>query len=227
MRALDTAALIVVVLVGGNFGFNAMYPSATIRYRLTLAVNTPEGIKTGSGVIEVTYAKAVRLLGSSAEITTGVKGEAVVVDLGKRGILFALLKEGQSPRSAPEWIVTKAFGFPGGGIGSPPDTDIARLRTLRGKAELPSEELPLLVRFRDIHDPTSVERVDPANLAASFGPGVRLARATIEITDDPVTTGIKKRLPSFGKGTGYAEWFRRLPYNSPIRIGPADFYKGT
>lgn len=97
MRALDTAALIVVVLVGGYFGFNAMYPSATIRYRLTLAVNTPEGIKTGSGVIEVTYAKAVRLLGSSAEITTGVKGEAVVVDLGKRGILFALLKEGAKP----------------------------------------------------------------------------------------------------------------------------------
>jgi hypothetical protein len=189
------AVVIAAIVLAGYFGFHVTHPSATIRYRLTLTVDTPEGIKTGSGVIQVTYAKAVRILGSSAEITIGVKGEAVVVDLGKRGLLFALLKAGKEPRSAPDWIVLKAFGFKGGALGSPPDANIARLQTLHGKKQLSSQELPLLVRFRDIHDPTSVERVDPDNLAASFGPGVRLADATIEITDDPVTNGIEKRLP--------------------------------
>ena len=53
---------------------------------------------------------------------------------------------------------------------------------------------PMLVTFRDVRDPTSVERVDPAALDKSFGPGVRLRRITVAVTDDPVTTGIEKRL---------------------------------
>jgi hypothetical protein len=53
----------------------------------------------------------------------------------------------------------------------------------------------------------TVEAVDPANFAASFGDGVRLERATVEImpkgiwplnefgfTGTPMTTGIEKRL---------------------------------
>ncbi|WP_066268991.1 hypothetical protein [Blastomonas sp. CCH3-A3] len=53
---------------------------------------------------------------------------------------------------------------------------------------------PMLVRFRDINDPTTVERVDPDALAASFGEGVKLRRVTVQLTDDPVTKGIEKRL---------------------------------
>ncbi|MEP3196791.1 MAG: hypothetical protein ABJO57_02900, partial [Lentilitoribacter sp.] len=37
--------------------------------------------------------------------------------------------------------------------------------------------------------PTSVKEVDPANLAATFGPGYSLQSITLEITDDPVTEG--------------------------------------
>jgi hypothetical protein len=51
------------------------------------------------------------------------------------------------------------------------------------------------VTFGDIKDPTSVARVDPDDLAASFGAGVKLKAITVEITDDAVTTGIEKRLP--------------------------------
>jgi hypothetical protein len=52
-----------------------------------------------------------------------------------------------------------------------------------------------LVRFGDPNDPEAVERVDPNHLAASFGPGVSLKPATVEITGDPLTTGIEKKLP--------------------------------
>jgi hypothetical protein len=38
----------------------------------------------------------------------------------------------------------------------------------------PEVQYPLLVTFGDIADPKSVALVDPTNLAASFGPGVRL-----------------------------------------------------
>lgn len=53
---------------------------------------------------------------------------------------------------------------------------------------------PMLVTFGDIDDPTSVERVDTDDLAARFGMGYALERITVQITDDPVTTGIEARL---------------------------------
>ena len=56
----------------------------------------------------------------------------------------------------------------------------------------------MLVRFRDINDPKTVERVDPGKIDASFGPGVSLKSATFQVTDDPVTKGIAKRLPWLG-----------------------------
>ena len=53
---------------------------------------------------------------------------------------------------------------------------------------------PMLVTFGDLDDPTSVERVDPDDLAATFGEGVSLKRITVQVTDDPVTSGIGQRL---------------------------------
>ena len=52
----------------------------------------------------------------------------------------------------------------------------------------------MLVTFGDLDDPTSVAEVDPDDLAASFGEGYALKRITVQITDDPVTTGIEQRL---------------------------------
>ena len=70
------------------------------------------------------------------------------------------------------------------------------LEKLRAKtALLVPQEMPFLVRFRDLKNPMSVEEVQPGNLAATFGGGARLLRATIEMTDAPVTTGIETRLP--------------------------------
>ncbi len=59
----------------------------------------------------------------------------------------------------------------------------------------------MLVTFGDLDDPTSVEEVDPDDLGATFGEGNSLRRITVQITDDPVTTGIEKRL----------EWLSEYP----------------
>jgi hypothetical protein len=195
MRTLGIIAAISVALYAA---YAFAFPSVTVRYRLALTVEADGVEHTGSCVIQVTYGKNVRLMGASGEIYIEVKGEAVAVDIPGRGTLFAVLKAGEHHRSSPEWIVPKAFGFPGGGIGSPPEPSFDRLRALKGRVELAPGDLPLLVRFRDINDPKTVERVDPNDLAASFGPGAYLKRATIEITRDPVTTDIEKRLSWLG-----------------------------
>ena len=47
----------------------------------------------------------------------------------------------------------------------------------------------MLVTFDDIAKPETVRRVDPADLAAVFGEGVRLKAVTLEITEMKVTEG--------------------------------------
>ena len=72
-------------------------------------------------------------------------------------------------------------------------TPIRRARIIkrqRGRARCAAfGALPLLVTFTDIKDPTTVKKVDPDNLAATFGPGVSLKSITLEITDETVTEG--------------------------------------
>lgn len=99
-------------------------------------------------------------------------------------------------------------------------------RRIGAKADISPNNLPMLVRFHDINDPKTVERVDPNNLAATFGEGVNLVSTTIEITDEPITTGIEKVLPSW-KGTDFAKWRASLPYGHPLAIDRSDFIKGA
>jgi hypothetical protein len=48
-------------------------------------------------------------------------------------------------------------------------------------------------------DPKSVEAVAADALEKSFGPGTKLRRITVQITDDAVTSGIGKRLAWLGE----------------------------
>ncbi len=152
----------------------------TVRYRLTLEALVDGEPKTGSGVIEVTYAKQSRFAGQRPGMETS-RGEAVVLDLGPRGTLFALLKADTDSRSTPETIILRAFNFPGGVLPGPIDVGLRQLERLSGKRELPLTSLPLLVRFREPKDPKTVERVDPLNVARSLGAGTKLVRASLEI----------------------------------------------
>ena len=52
----------------------------------------------------------------------------------------------------------------------------------------------MIVRFRNIGDPATIQRVDPNDFAATVGTGVTLERATLAITADPVTRSINTTL---------------------------------
>jgi hypothetical protein len=186
---LQALLLLAIVIVG----FNLVYPPITYRYRLTLDVETPEGIKSGSSVVQVTVKKGGLQLNPEGARTIFVRGEAVAVDLGARGALFALLCSRRWVDA--QYMVFEAFPWPKGPGGEGTREASWYYHALQAKRELPTELLPMLVRFRDINDPKTVEEIDPNNLAASFGPGVRLQKATIEMTKDAVTNGIEDILP--------------------------------
>ena len=172
------------------------------RYRLTVEVDTPEGLKTGSSVIEVEQ-RLVRP-GSNpagAAVERRVRGEAVVVELPDGHTLFALLRSDNNVEWASNVMQTLAPRIKGENF----EQQLDNMLALEGEKVLPRmfpptghlgerSAYPVLVTFGNIDDPTSVDLIDPENLAATFGEGVSLRRITVQITKEPVTVGIGQRL---------------------------------
>ena len=69
------------------------YPSGTWRYKITIEVETPEGIKSGYAVREVTAQTRITINPDLPPEMFNTFGEAVVIDLGKYGTLFSLIGE--------------------------------------------------------------------------------------------------------------------------------------
>lgn len=157
-------------------------------------------------------------------------GEAVAVDLGKRGYLFALLRSATSVDDAYR-IVYKSFPWPEGPGGEHTTPGILYYNALHGSARVPPSAMPLLVRFRDIQNLETVELVNPDDLAASFGDGVNLVEAKIELipTNIPISHQLETRFP------WQTEWRQRRrtfffiidypKYDMKIRLSDDDFIK--
>ncbi|WP_145662233.1 hypothetical protein [Bradyrhizobium stylosanthis] len=73
--------------------------------------------------------------------------------------------------------------------------DVPRVARLRGPRKISPNDLPDLVTFADMGDPSSVIEVDRNDLQASVGANITLSEVTIESTDEPITRGIEHVLP--------------------------------
>jgi hypothetical protein len=171
------------------------------RYKLTLAVNTPDGVKRRSSVVEVAFRDF-----SFPERGTAhrLRGEALYLDLGRGARpLIALLTSQLHPRPEKDWSWTRDAG---------PDTrqmsrlyniapskdfmdDVPRIAKMRGPRRITSADLPDLVTFADANNPSTVIEVDPNNLQAALGPNVAWSEITLESTDEPITNGLRTKLP--------------------------------
>lgn len=147
--------------------------------------------------------------------------EAVYVDIGNRGTLFALIPTAnwtrtgvlsvdlEGVRDFPFYIPIKDWP-PAGKVYV--EDRFERLVKMQGSgAEIPclaedgfdkegrsgwrASSCPIMVRFGDINVSKTVELVNPKDLAASFGDGVKLRSVRVEITDGPYSQKIHKKLP--------------------------------
>jgi hypothetical protein len=172
------------------------------RYNFTVEVEDNGRIARGSAIQEEHCVFSDGLIRMGNALNCGVKGEAVVVDLGEKGRLFVLLtgdpnrrRTSDSPWGLLEYMHRNLFD-PVGLTAAAFD----RIAASRETVTLDAIHTPMMVRFRDINDPTTVELVDPAHLEASFGPGVKFAKATTAIASNALTTGIEKTLPWLNSG---------------------------
>lgn len=159
------------------------------RQKLTITVETPVGDVSASSVSAVSWRKhwiQTDGMGWSYDLT----GEAVVVEVTPGRYLFALL----GGPGKTEYMGSVAAASIAGREGRVIDGALfAEVQGGRDRAAgvitVPEVQYPMLVTFGDIADPASVKLVDPTDLAASFGPGVRLKSVTLEVTDEAVTLG--------------------------------------
>ena len=153
-------------------------------------MDTPDGEVRGSTVSKITIQHTDgALVVPAAKGFDGrvMLGEATVVDLGDGRYLFVLLgNDSAQLREAHREAYDAATK--GGGNWIPRWMNALERQTT--PRPVPPEYYPLLVTFGDINDPASVRRVDPADLAATFGAGFGLREITLEVTDDAVTEGV-------------------------------------
>ena len=210
MSNLTKALLILAALaLGAVMWWKINYPTYAWNQKLTVTVSTPRGEVSGSSVVAVSWNRNFFSGGwGGPPFHLTLRGEATTVDLGEGQFLFAVLGYHGSKQCTgliPLKLLRQKLPLQSDDDYWAPDTfNRVQAARRRGPITLPQQLYPVFLRFRDIKDRSTVERVDPDNLTKSFGPGVRLVRVTIEITDEPVTQGIRKVLPWLSrKNVGY------------------------
>lgn len=227
------AATLALSLLAAAGWWRLAYPSHTHRYRLTLEVEADGEVRSDSGVVEVSWRRQPKILPQVLEWTETVRGQAVPVDLGRHGLLLAVLA-GAGPRelwgvSAP-YLAMRAFAGkapglrpllpswrgPGLGMYPPGEGAAVTARLPAGsRAALDADSMPQLTWLSDPNDRTTARPVPPGELPTAIAPGVRLRCMAVEITRERVTTNLGKRLPWL------AEFVRMT------RKGPQSFSPGA
>lgn len=191
-------ALLVLVCLAAT---GCSKPATTYAYRLTLEVQTPEGLRKGESTIQIKTSVTTPPMPYAGMASHDVAGEAVVVDLGIRGKLFALFRQGDKGGFTSEYDWSPDLLSQLAPKIEPAEGESAHETQARALASLPGvhtlwprqknrparQTLPLLVRFDNLRNPWTVRQVSYDNLASSFGPGVHLRRMTAEVVQaDPV-----------------------------------------
>jgi hypothetical protein len=192
---LGPLALLAVLFIGDQIRINR--PGH--KYRLTVEVETPEGLKSARGVMAVHPDR-----GYSRSGHTTTKGDAVLVDLGGGKNLVALLahRDNTVDLDGMNYVALRAYKAAGQNV------SFNEMSRMTGAVPVTGALIPILVSFTDLSNPATARTVPPDNLAAVLGQGFRLHRMTAEVVPngiwpldfggrlgEPVTRGIEAKLP--------------------------------
>jgi hypothetical protein len=196
LKWIGPIALLAALVIGDQIRLNR--PGH--KYRLAVEVETPDGVKSASGVMSVHPDRGYSRSGS-----TLTKGDAVVVDLGGGHKLLALLAHIDDKGlelDGMNYVALRAFNAAGNKV------SFNQMNRIGGAAPVTGALIPVLAAFTDIDDPATMRVVKPDDLEAAFGNGFRLRSVIAEAVPngywpldlggplgEPVTRGIEARLP--------------------------------
>jgi len=195
-RWLGPLALLGVLVIGDQIRINR--PGH--KYRLTVEVETPEGVKSASGTMAVhpdrSYSRGGR---------TRTKGDAVWVDLGGGKNLLALLAHIDNKSidlDDMNYVALRAYKAAGRNV------SFNEMSRMTGAVPVTGALIPVLVTLTDPNDPGTAHAVRPDDLEAGLGRGFHLHGISAEVVPngvwpldfggrlgEPVTRGIEAKLP--------------------------------
>jgi hypothetical protein len=194
-RWLGPVALLAVLFIGDQIRIHR--PGH--KYRLTLEVETPEGLRRGSSIVSVHPDR-----GYSRHGHTSTRGDAVFVDLGGGKNLVALMAHIDSTidLDGMNYLALRAYKAAGRNV------SFSEMSRMTGAVPVTGALIPVLVTFADVRDPASIRTVPSDAMAAAFGTGFRLHDIYAEVVPnglwpldfgwplgEPVTRGIQSKLP--------------------------------
>ena len=195
-------ALPVILLVGGFFVATAysMFFTYTHRFRITVEVETPNGLKTGSSVLQASYSVSPSWIPQTGTLNSSLRGEAVFVDLGAGKNIVALLAGGaHGEQYFGADLAARALARDKFNENDPPTRRwFKEAPSWTGSAELTGELKPVIVTFADPLKPETARVISPFQLDPEIGPGFHLKRVWIEMTRDSVARNLDRRLPWIG-----------------------------
>lgn len=174
------------------------------KYRMTVEVETPAGVKSASGIVAVTPYRGYNPGG-----TTRTSGDAVFVDLGGGKNLVALLAhlDKTLDPDGVNYVALRAYPAATG-----KRVNFNDLSRQTGAVPVKGALIPVLVTFADPANPGSARLVSPDDAETALGKGFRLKGITAEAVPngfwpvdfggalgEPVTRGIAARLPWLGQ----------------------------
>jgi hypothetical protein len=185
------AAIIAVAVVT----FKMNFPTYTYRYRLQLSLAIDGKIHTGSSVIEVIWNCGPKVAGLG-RCNARLAGQAAVIDLGRRGLVVAALRNGEVP---PSDGAIDAVWFGGNAFGNKSSNDeLPALPHLTGRRNLSPDNFPRLIWFSNPADPKSAKKITVEDVPYSMDPTAHFTEAFVEITREPIVVDIRQVLPWLG-----------------------------
>jgi hypothetical protein len=157
---------------------------------MTVTVQTPDGLVTGSSVIEVrvVYNESGGGLAGDVQFRARHSGEAVAVEVRPGQYLFV-------PVRVPSSLLFSAdpgrFGGPE--VGFPDDLPLIAEQTEPFFLCEPGGFCPFMVALVE-RAVFGLREVTPETMAEVFGEGYAIRQVTLEVTDDPVTSGVMEEI---------------------------------
>jgi hypothetical protein len=193
---LGPLALLAALVIGDQIRINR--PGH--KYRLTVAVETPEGVKSAASVMAVHPDR-----GYSRGGQTRTKGDAVLVDLGGGKNLLALMAHidnNSLELDGMNYVALRAYNAAGR------KASFNEMSRMTGEVAVKDTVIPVLVTFSDLGNPDTAQTVLPDDLEAALGKGFHLQGISVEVVPngiwpldfggplgEPVTRGIEAKLP--------------------------------
>ena len=194
-RWLGPLALLATLVIADQIRINR--PGH--KYRLTVEVETPEGVKLASGVMAVHPDRSYTRGGH-----TRTRGDAVFVDLGGSKNLVALLAHLDKSVELDDmnYLALRAYNAAGRKV------SFNDMNRMTGAVPVQGALIPVLVSFGDPGDPVTARAVQPDEVEAVLGKGIHLHGISAEVVPnglwpldlggpfgEPVTRGIEAKLP--------------------------------